>query len=81
MWRTGYNHLLPPNSPCWRPFGTNSDEWWRLISPASSYHSGGVNVLYCDGSVQFVTQSISPDTWAAIATPVGGENVNMSDIN
>src|SRR5207244_1534802 len=36
-WRGWYNHLLPPNSPCWRP-----NNWWLIVSPASSYHAGGV---------------------------------------
>ena len=77
IWRGGYNHLLPPNAACWRPNG----DWWQLVSPASSYHSGGVNVLFCDGSVHFVNQNINPDTWTAIGTPVGGETVNLADIN
>lgn len=77
VWRSGYNHLLPPNAPCWRPNG----DWWQLVSTASSFHSGGVNVLFCDGSVHFVAQNISPDNWTAIGTPAGEEPVNLADIN
>lgn len=69
MWRTWYNHLLPPNSVCWRP---NSD-WWQLVAPAGSYHNHGVNVLFCDGSVRFVSEKINPDVWMALGTRAGGE--------
>jgi prepilin-type processing-associated H-X9-DG protein len=40
---------------------------------ASSYHSGGVNVLMLDGSVHFAKNSINRATWRAIATYAGGE--------
>jgi prepilin-type N-terminal cleavage/methylation domain-containing protein/prepilin-type processing-associated H-X9-DG protein len=41
-----------------------------------SFHTGGVNVLLMDGSVRFVTNSISSGpsgTWTALATISGGE--------
>ncbi len=40
---------------------------------ASSQHSGGVNVCMGDGSVKFIKDSISRDTWWAIGTRDGGE--------
>ncbi len=43
---------------------------------ASSYHSGGVNALMCDGSVKFVKNSISLPTWWAIGSRGGGETVS-----
>jgi prepilin-type N-terminal cleavage/methylation domain-containing protein/prepilin-type processing-associated H-X9-DG protein len=73
IWRTGYNHLLPPNSPCWRP---NSD-WWQLISPASSYHPGGVNVVLCDGSVRFALETVAPNAWEAAGSRKGGEAIGL----
>jgi prepilin-type processing-associated H-X9-DG protein len=69
IWRTGYNHLLPPNNPCWR---CNND-WWQLVSPASSFHPGGVNVLMADGAVRFVADDIDPDVWAAAGSRNGEE--------
>jgi prepilin-type processing-associated H-X9-DG protein len=43
---------------------------------ASSNHPGGVNVLFMDGSVRFVKNSVGPQAWYAIATPDGGEVVS-----
>jgi prepilin-type processing-associated H-X9-DG protein len=40
---------------------------------ASSPHSGGMNVGLADGSVRFLSQTISAITWAAALTPAGGE--------
>ncbi len=68
VWRGWYNHLLPPNSVCWRP-----NDWWKLVTPATSLHSGGVNVLWCDGSVRFVATGVNPDVWMAAGTRAGSE--------
>jgi prepilin-type N-terminal cleavage/methylation domain-containing protein/prepilin-type processing-associated H-X9-DG protein len=68
---TWYNHLLPPNSPCWWPGG----DWYRIVSPASSYHPGGVNVAMCDASVRFVVEVVDPDVWLATGTRQGGESL------
>ncbi len=45
----------------------------RVIYTARSYHSGGVNMLLGDGSVKFVTNGISQQTWQAASSPNGGE--------
>ena len=37
------------------------------------FHSGGVNTLIADGSVRFIRQSISVQTFAALVTRNGGE--------
>jgi prepilin-type N-terminal cleavage/methylation domain-containing protein len=66
MWFTWYNHLLPPNSVCWRP-----GSWWKLISPASSYHADVVNVVLVDGSVQTVASDIDKDVWTELGTRAG----------
>ncbi len=39
----------------------------------SSDHPGGVNSLFVDGSVRFLTNSLSPQTLTALATRDGGE--------
>lgn len=69
IWRNGFNTLLPPNKPCFRPNG----EWWELVTPSSSYHPGGVNVCLGDGSTRFVTESVDADVWTAAGTMAGGE--------
>src|SRR3954451_8534359 len=69
IWRGGYTHLLPPNSPCWR---TNGD-WWQLVSPTTSFHPGGANVVLCDGSVRYVPENIDGAVWEAAGSRNGGE--------
>jgi len=66
VWRTWYNHLLPPNSVCWRP-----NSWWEIVTPASSYHSGVVNVVKLDGSVRTISEDIDPDVWLECGTRDG----------
>ena len=60
MWRNWYNHILTPNSTCWR-YG--SSKFYDLISPPSSNHSGIVNVVLLDGSVDSKTDDVDPDVW------------------
>ncbi len=43
---------------------------------ASSYHSGGVNTLFGDGSVRYVKTSVSPVTWRALGSIAGGEVIS-----
>ncbi|MBN9122061.1 MAG: DUF1559 domain-containing protein [Planctomycetes bacterium] len=69
IWRNGFNTLLGPNKPCYRPNG----EWWQLVTPASSYHSGGVNVCLADGSVRFFADGVDPNVWTGAGSKSGGE--------
>ena len=43
---------------------------------ASSYHPGGCNALFGDGSVHFCKNSINPVTWYSLGTIAGGEIVS-----
>jgi prepilin-type N-terminal cleavage/methylation domain-containing protein/prepilin-type processing-associated H-X9-DG protein len=37
----------------------------------SSYHFGGVNVVFCDGHAQFLSENISGEVYAALVSPQG----------
>ncbi len=68
---TGVNNCFP---------GVSSDQDFagatQTMVAASSYHPGGVNVLFMDGSVHFIKSSVGFQPWYAIATPGMGEVVS-----
>ena len=43
------------------------------VKDPSSYHTGGVQALLCDGSVKFVSDSIDQALWIGVGTINGGE--------
>ena len=43
------------------------------MTTANSFHTNGVNLALCDGSVRFVSYGISISTWRALGTMCGGE--------
>jgi prepilin-type N-terminal cleavage/methylation domain-containing protein/prepilin-type processing-associated H-X9-DG protein len=69
-----YNHVSLPNGiTCGGvPFPGGMVNMAMDI-PASSKHTGGINVALCDGSVRFVSSTVSLATWRAIGTRAGGE--------
>jgi prepilin-type processing-associated H-X9-DG protein len=66
---TRYNHLVPPNHVSCK----NGFTWDGVGMAASSRHRGGVNVLFGDGHVRFISDQIDPATWRALGTIRGGE--------
>jgi prepilin-type processing-associated H-X9-DG protein len=75
-WTAFYTHTVPPNHQnrdCVRGTGLNKGH-----QAARSYHTGGVNALLCDGSVRFVGDGISLETWRAVGTR-GGQEVLGGD--
>jgi prepilin-type processing-associated H-X9-DG protein len=46
--------------------------------PLNSGHTGGVNILFADGTVRFYTNStpLNPTMWA-LSTRAGGETVSI----
>jgi prepilin-type N-terminal cleavage/methylation domain-containing protein/prepilin-type processing-associated H-X9-DG protein len=75
-WGGCYSHIMTPNQPgCWYGTGSNTD---HTMIGASSYHNGGVNTLFLDGSVKFVKSSVSKLVWRALATKDGGEVIDAS---
>ncbi|MFO0925615.1 MAG: DUF1559 domain-containing protein [Gemmataceae bacterium] len=45
------------------------------VEDFASRHSGVTNLLFCDGSVRPVADTIAPPAWAALASRAGGEPV------
>ena len=75
--RTGgiFTNIMPPNT--WSCVTNNQDMNGCLLT-ASSHHPGGVNVLFADGSVKFVKNSINYLTWMAVGT-IGNNEVVSAD--
>jgi prepilin-type N-terminal cleavage/methylation domain-containing protein/prepilin-type processing-associated H-X9-DG protein len=69
---TLYNHALPPNPGEYDCMNMTQQ---KARAAARSRHPGGVEVLFCDGSVRFVRDSIALPAWQAMATRAGGEVV------
>jgi prepilin-type N-terminal cleavage/methylation domain-containing protein/prepilin-type processing-associated H-X9-DG protein len=83
---TGYSlfmTIVPPNSKQF-PFNTCRDNCGgcgaddATFSNAQSNHPGGVNVLFSDGSVRFVKDSINMYTWMALGTKADGETISAN---
>jgi prepilin-type N-terminal cleavage/methylation domain-containing protein/prepilin-type processing-associated H-X9-DG protein len=82
----GFTTALPPNTKS--PLGTlavdgdmsSEDEddggpTYGAIT-SRSYHPGGVNALFADGSVRFIKSTIDWRTWRSLGTVSGGEVVS-----
>ncbi|VTT98745.1 Prepilin-type N-terminal cleavage/methylation domain-containing protein OS=Singulisphaera acidiphila (strain ATCC BAA-1392 / DSM 18658 / VKM B-2454 / MOB10) GN=Sinac_6750 PE=4 SV=1: N_methyl: SBP_bac_10 [Gemmataceae bacterium] len=69
---TLYNHADLPN-PAGPDCLNATQQKGRLA--ARSAHSGGVNVLACDGGVRFVGDAVSLPAWQPLATRSGGEPI------
>jgi prepilin-type N-terminal cleavage/methylation domain-containing protein/prepilin-type processing-associated H-X9-DG protein len=84
----GYSHYLTPNSPQADPFqgslasnkpglpnlvAWGSGGWPGMMQAARSFHTGGVNCVFADGSVHFISNSIASNTWRALGSINGGE--------
>jgi prepilin-type N-terminal cleavage/methylation domain-containing protein/prepilin-type processing-associated H-X9-DG protein len=66
---TRYNHLMPPNHVSCK----NGFTWDGVGMAASSRHRGGVNVLFGDGRVRFISEVIDLETWRGLGTIQGDE--------
>jgi prepilin-type N-terminal cleavage/methylation domain-containing protein/prepilin-type processing-associated H-X9-DG protein len=66
-----YQHITGPNSRSCGFFTI-----LRASMPPSSRHPGGVNVLFGDGGVRFVKDTINIPAWRATGTRAGGEVIS-----
>lgn len=84
---SGFNTMLPPNSPSCLVGNVNT---FGVFAP-QSWHPGGVNSVFADGSVRFISETINagnpaaPESlsgpspygvWGAFGTMCGGEVVS-----
>lgn len=72
-----YSHTIPPNFQKW---DCGSSNFIQNHGAARSYHPGGVNSAFADGSVRFIKDSINLDTWRAIGSTRGGETISSDAI-
>ena len=70
-----YWHIRTPNTK-----SCVAGSPWDGVVGASSDHSGGVNVLFLDGSVKFIKNSINYVTWTGVGTMNGGEVVGSDQL-
>jgi prepilin-type N-terminal cleavage/methylation domain-containing protein/prepilin-type processing-associated H-X9-DG protein len=76
LWTAFYTHTVPPNytgQDCVRSVGLN-----KAHLASRSYHTGGVNICLCDGSVHFVSDSITLACWRALGTRAAGDLLDNS---
>jgi prepilin-type N-terminal cleavage/methylation domain-containing protein/prepilin-type processing-associated H-X9-DG protein len=71
-----YTHTVPPNyrgRDCIRNVGFDAGHY-----AARSWHIGGVNALFGDGSVRFATNNVDLEgVWRPISTIRGGEQIDL----
>ncbi|MEW4566865.1 DUF1559 domain-containing protein [Tautonia sp. JC769] len=73
-----YSHTMTPNSKRYDCATSNIDQRWHIA--ARSYHPGGVNTVFADGSVRFIKDTVNPNTWRAVGTMNGGEVISADQL-
>jgi prepilin-type N-terminal cleavage/methylation domain-containing protein/prepilin-type processing-associated H-X9-DG protein len=89
--QTGFTYTFPPNTKI--PYenagkvydidfnsmreGRSTTLPTYAVVTSRSYHPGGVNVMLMDGSVRFMSQTISQTAWRALGSRNGGEVNSM----
>jgi prepilin-type N-terminal cleavage/methylation domain-containing protein/prepilin-type processing-associated H-X9-DG protein len=68
----GYFHIQTPNRKSCNCCGHDT------IVGASSYHSGGVNVVMLDGSVRFIKDTVNYIAWYALSSIDWGETIDAN---
>ena len=72
--------IVPPNGTVWNGCRFSGNATYNSDGSAyvnaTSYHPGGVNTLFADGSVRFIKNSINMVTWMSLGTRGNGEVVS-----
>jgi prepilin-type N-terminal cleavage/methylation domain-containing protein/prepilin-type processing-associated H-X9-DG protein len=69
-----YTHTVPPN---YSGYDCGDRTKFTMAHVAArSYHRGGVNVCFVDGSVHFIADSVVFSVWQALGTSRAGDIVN-----
>ena len=70
-----FNNYLTPNSKLVSDCegGNYHMPGWKA---ARSNHPGGANVMYADGHVGFIRDTVNPNTWSALGTRDNGEVIS-----
>ena len=80
MWDPGGSeeciHWPADGLPCRHGADTR---FFTMYALARSYHPGGVHVVFADGHVKFMGDSIDLPLWRALATRAGGESIDGGD--
>ena len=53
----------------------------NIVMAPSSLHPGGVNVLFCDGRVRFISEDVDQNIWFAVGTRDGREPISEKDLS
>ena len=62
------------NAPC----DATGTDWAVWTYMARSYHGGGVNTVFADGSARFIADNVELSVWQNLGTINGGEAVDKS---
>jgi prepilin-type N-terminal cleavage/methylation domain-containing protein/prepilin-type processing-associated H-X9-DG protein len=72
-----YTHTVPPN---YFGYDCGDDSSYTMAHIAArSYHTGGVNVAFADGSVRFIPNSIDFSSWQAFGTRSASDIATTQD--
>ena len=76
-----YTNTLPPN---WNARAAGNQRWncgstnySQAHIAASSYHPGGVVLVFADASTRFVNDSVDLAVWQAVGSRAGGETLGL----
>ncbi len=70
------DHLSVSNATCskpWKPMNCGAND------EMFSFHAGGCTVVFADGHVTFLRESVSPQVLRALVSRAGGETITSGD--